>query len=304
MSFARPFVLLLLILPVLLIWWEWRRRGHPLVLPLDHSQARSRRWLERTIKCLSLLPPLLLAVVISILAGPQRIVTPKDERVLTNIEFVLDVSGSMMAPFGDGTRADKAFEAIVDFTSFRKGDAFGLTIFGTEYVHWVPLTKDLTALRLAAPFLRPEKMPPHMGGTRIGHALQGVQKKFRDLEEGDRMVVLISDGQSFDLAGGAAQKIGEELRENNITVFYIHAAEGQPQEETFTLASLTGGEAFAAGEPAALREVFRRIDEMKPTKLKPAAPDLADWFWPFTLTGLGLLSVQIVGALRFRFTPW
>lgn len=304
MSFARPFLLLLLILPVLLIWWEWRRRGHPLVLPLDHSQARPRRWLGRIVKCVSLIPPLLLALVIGILAGPQRLTAPKDERVLTNIEFVLDVSGSMMSPFGDGTRADKAFAAIVDFTSFRKGDAFGLTIFGTEYVHWVPLTKDLTALRLAAPFLRPEKMPPHMGGTRIGHALQGVQQKMRNLTEGDRMVVLISDGESFDLGGGAAQKIGEELRADNITVFYIHAAEGQPQEETFTLASLTGGEAFAAGDPAALREVFRRIDEMKPTKLQPAAPDVADWFRPFALAGLGLLGVQLVGALRFRFTPW
>lgn len=304
MSFARPLLLLLLILPVLLVWWEWRRRGRPLVLPFDHSQARPRRWLERIVKCHNLVAPLLLAVVIGMLAGPQRTTTPKDERVLTNIEFVLDVSGSMMAPFGDGTRADKAFEAIVDFTSFRKGDAFGLTIFGTEYVHWVPLTKDLTAVRLAAPFLRPEKMPPHMGGTRIGHALQGVQKKMRDLAEGDRMVVLISDGQSFDLGGGAAQKIGEELRENGITVFYIHAAEGQPQEETFTLSSLTGGEAFAAGDPSALREVFRRIDEMKPTKLKPAAPDLADWFWPFAVTGLGLVSLQVVGAFRFRFTPW
>jgi len=304
MSFARPFLLLLLILPILLIWWEWRRRGTALVLPFDHSQARPRRWLERTVKCINLLAPLLLAMVICILAGPQRTTTPKDERVLTNIEFVLDVSGSMMAQFGDGTRADKAFEAIVDFTSFRKGDAFGLTIFGTEYVHWVPLTKDLTALRLAAPFLRPEKMPPHMGGTRIGYALQGVQKKLRGLEEGDRMVVLISDGQSADLSGGAAQKIGEELRENNITVFYIHAAEGQPQEETFTLASLTGGEAFAAGDPSALREVFQRIDAMKPTKLKPAAPDVADWFWPFALAGLGFLSLQTVGVFRFRFTPW
>jgi Ca-activated chloride channel family protein len=304
MNFARPLLLLLLILPVLLIWWEWQRRGRPLVLPLDHSPARSRHWLERTIKCLNLIPPLLLAVVIGILAGPQHITTPKDERVLTNIEVVLDVSGSMMAPFGDGTRADKAFEAIVDFTSYRKGDAFGLTIFGTEYVHWVPLTKDLTALRLAAPFLRPEKMPPHMSGTRIGHALQAVQKKFRALEEGDRMVVLISDGQSFDLRGGAAQKIGEELRADNITVFYIHTAEGQPQEETFTLAGLTAGEAFSAGDPAALREVFRRIDEMKPAKRKPSAPDLADWFWPFAATGLGMLTVQVVGAFRFRFTPW
>ena len=87
-------------------------------------------------------------------------------------------------------------------------------------------------------------------------------------------------------------------------MFYIHTAEGQPQEETFTLASLTAGEAFAAGDPASLREVFRRIDEMKPTKLKPSAPDLADWFWPFAVAGLGLLSLQVVGAFRFRFTPW
>ena len=143
-----------------------------------------------------------------------------------------------------------------------------------------------------------------MGGTRIGYALQGVQKKLRGLEEGDRMVVLISDGQSADLSGGAAQKIGEELRANNITVFYIHAAEGQPQEETFTLASLTGGEAFAADDPSALREVFQRIDAMKPTKLKPGAPDLADWFWPFAVAGLGFLSLQTVGVFRFRFTPW
>ena len=304
MTFARPFVLLLLILPVLLIWWEWRRRGLPIVLPLDHSQARPKRWLERIVKVANLLPALLLAVGLGILAGPQRTATPKDERVLTNIEVVLDVSGSMMAPFGDGTRSDAAMKAIVDFTSYRKGDAFGLTIFGTEYVHWTPLTKDLSAIRLAAPFLRPEKMPPHMGGTRIGHALQAVGKKLRTREEGDRMVVLISDGQSFDLNGGAAQRIGEELSADNIAVFYIHVAEGQPQEETFTLANLTGGQAFAADDPSALNEVFKRIDTMKPVKLKPSAPDQADWFWPFAVAGLGLTGLQVVGSLRFRFTPW
>jgi len=304
MTFARPILLVLLILPVLLIWWEWRRRGLPLVLPLDYSQARPRRWLERIVKCANLLPALLLAVGICILAGPQRTTTPKDERVLTNIEVVLDVSGSMMSPFGDGTRADAAMKAIVDFTTYRKGDAFGLTIFGTEYVHWTPLTKDLSAIRLAAPFLRPEKMPPHMGGTRIGHALQAVGKKLRTREEGDRMVVLISDGQSADLSGGAAQRIGEELSADNITVFYIHVAEGQPQDETFTLANLTGGQAFAADDPSALSEVFQRISTMKPVTLKPSAPDQADWFWPFAIAGLGLTALQVVGSLRFRFTPW
>src|SRR3989475_10415312 len=211
MSFARPWVLLLLIAPVLLVWWEWRRRGRPLVLPFDHARAKARSWLERIIKAANLLPALLLAITVMLRAGPQRLAPPKEERVLSNIEFVLDVSGSMMSPFGEGTRADKAFEAIVEFTSYRKGDAFGLTIFGTEVVHWVPLTKDLTALRLAAPFLRPERMPPHMSGTRIGHALEAVRARLRAPEGGERMIVLVSDGESFDLGGGAAQKLGEEL---------------------------------------------------------------------------------------------
>ena len=118
------------------------------------------------------------------------------------------------------------------------------------------------------------------------------------------MVILISDGQSADLFGGEAQKIGEELRADNITVFYIHVAEGQPQEETFTLANLTGGKSFAADDPAALSDVFQRIDAMKPTKLKPSAPDQADWFWPFAVAGLSLTTLQIVGSFRFRFTPW
>ena len=43
---------------------------------------------------------------------------------------------------------------------------------------------------------------------------------------------------------------------------------------------------------------------MKPVKLKPSAPDQADWFWPFALAGLGLTGLQVVGSLRFRFTPW
>jgi Ca-activated chloride channel family protein len=255
------------------------------------------------VKSLNLAVPALLALAILLLAGPQRFAQSADARVLTNIEFCLDVSCSMMAPFGDGKRSDKAHEAIVEFTSFRKGDAFGLTAFGTEVLHWVPITKDLSALRSSAPFLRPEKMPTYMGGTRIGHALREVRKILAGRPEGDRMIILISDGQSFDLSG-VAEKIGAELVADNITMFYIHVAEGAPQDETFTIASATGGQAFAAGDPAALREVFQKIDQMKPARLKPSAPEPADFFWPFAFAGCGLLGLHTIGLLGLRFTPW
>jgi len=304
MSFSHPLVLLLLALPVLLGLWEWQRRGHRLVLPFDYGRQSHGRVLERIVKCANLLPPLLLAIAIIILAGPQRLSTPDQERVITNIQFCLDVSGSMTAPFGNGRRSDKAIEAINEFTTYRKGDAFGLTIFGNEVLHWVPLTRDLSAIRLSAPFLRPERLPPYLGGTLIGKALRAVHKVLLTRPEGERMVILISDGQSADLFGGAAEEIGNELASDKITVYYIHVAEGAPQNETFTLASLTGGQAFAAGDPAALREVFQHIDRMQPAKLKPSTPEHADFFWPFALAGLSALGLQVVSLFGLRYTPW
>lgn len=303
MTFAHPALLLLLTAPAALLVWEWRRLGSRLALPFDHSSARRGRWLEGTIKLANLLPPLLLAVAILLVAGPQRPLSRGDERILSNIEFCLDVSGSMTAAFGDGRRSDKAVSALQEFVSLREGDAFGITLFGTEVLHWVPLTKDLSALKHSAPFLKPEAMPPFMGGTRIGLALRSVRDILKSRPEGDRMIILISDGMSADLRG-QGDKIANELSAANIVLYYIHVAAGQPQQEVYHIASRTGGEAFIAGDPASLKAVFERIDSMRPAKLKPEAPVPADYFRPFALAGLSLLGLQLVSLFGLRFTPW
>ncbi len=303
MTFAYPAVLTLLALPVLLMVWEWRRRGTVVALPFDHANARRGRWLEGTVKTANLLAPLLLAVSIILLAGPQRPLSQGTQRVLTNIELVLDVSGSMTAQYGDGRRADKAVEALQEFVSHRKGDAFGVTLFGTEVLHWVPLTKDLDALKHSAPFMKPEAMPPYMGGTRIGLALRSVHKILADRPKGDKMIVLISDGSSGDLRG-QSDKISSDLNGDDIVLYYIHVANGQPQQEVYDIASRTGGEAFVAGDPAALQAVFEKIDAMQPAKFKPETPIPADNFRPFALAGLSMLALQLLTLFGIRFTPW
>ena len=118
------------------------------------------------------------------------------------------------------------------------------------------------------------------------------------------MVVLISDGQSSDLGGGKAEELGNALSADRITVYYIHVAEGQPQNETFTIASLTGGQAFAAGDPAALKEVFQHIDRMQPAKLRPGTPEYIDFVWPIALAGLSLAGLQLITSFGLRYTPW
>ena len=63
MTFAYPAVLTLLALPVLLMVWEWRRRGTVVALPFDHANARRGRWLEGTVKTANLLVCVLFFIV-------------------------------------------------------------------------------------------------------------------------------------------------------------------------------------------------------------------------------------------------
>ena len=158
------------------------------------------------------LPVLLLSVVIAILCGPQQLSEPKVKRRLTNIEFCVDISGSMTAKFGDGSRYDAAMEAINQFVDYRTGDAFGMTFFGNSFLHWVPLTTDISAIKCSTPFMRPENAPRGFGGTEIGKALLACRRLLMEREKGDRMIVLVSDGWSADLYGNRSVEIASQLR--------------------------------------------------------------------------------------------
>jgi Ca-activated chloride channel family protein len=304
MSFFRPYLLLLLALPVLLGLWEWWRRGLRVRLPFDHGSQRNRVRLEASVKLANLLPALLLAVAVFFLAGPRRSHLPEAEKEIKNIQFCLDMSGSMDAGFGDAKRYNHALRAIEEFCAFRKDGAFGLSVFGTEVIHWVPVTRDLAAIRLSAPLISPGMFPPFFGGTMIGKALRSVIKRMESLDEGDRTIILISDGESSDLEGGAAEQIGSELASANITLFYIHMAEGQPQDEVGRMCSLSGGESFIAGDPEALQSVFARIDAMNPARMKPPAPEFIDHFQPWCVTGLAALGAYVLSLFGLRFSPW
>lgn len=304
MTFAHPWLLALLVLPVGLAIFFWKRGGRRVPLPFDHQPLPRARLLGLLLRTADLLPLLLLAIVIAVLAGPRRFEQPRSERELTNIQFCLDVSGSMTAPFGAGTRYDAAMGSVNDFISYRKGDAFGLMVFGSSVLNWVPLTNDVSAFRCAPPFLRPENMPPWFGGTMIGMALRAAEKNLLAGDSGDRMIVLISDGESFDLNNGVDVTIAQSLKANHISLYGIHIAEGAVPDSIAVMASMTGGEVFAAGDPGALKNVFARIDEMKKAPLKRTTPDPVDFFQPFAIAGLSLGGLYLLTLFGLRHTPW
>jgi Ca-activated chloride channel homolog len=239
-----------------------------------------------------------------ILAGPQRWDEPKTRRVLTNIEFCVDVSGSMTAKFGEGDRYDAAMQAINDFVDRRAGDAYGLTFFGNSVLHWVPLTTDISAFKCAPPFMKPGQIPYWFGGTEIGKALLACRSVLVEREEGDRMIVLVSDGWSSDLGGGREEEIAARLRADGITVFTVHVADGEIPDEVVKIGALTGGEAFAAGDPVGLSHVFERIDSMQKTKLEKTHAEATDDFLLYAAGALGVLALALLAGFGLRYTPW
>lgn len=303
-GFKYPLILWFQCIPVLLIFWIWCRRSRGVPMPFDYSSHRRGGYTKSLINLAESLAPLVLAVVIWLLACPMELGKPEAKRSITNILFCVDVSGSMNASFGVGNRYDASMGAINQFIDLRQGDAFGLTFFGNTVLHWTPLTTDPSAVKCAMPFMQPRKIPNWFGGTEIGKALLECRQVLMLEEKGDRMIILVSDGSSSDLAGGNADDIARRMKEAGITVYAIHIAEGSPQSEIVTITSKTGGDVFVPGNEAALADVFSRIDSMEKTPLDRTVAEQLDNFKPFSMVALGMLGVLVLTSYGLRYTPW
>jgi Ca-activated chloride channel homolog len=301
MTFVHPWVLMFLVVPVLLGLWLAQRQAWGVVMPFDHETHRPRRILGFVLRVFEVVPAFLLAAVILVLARPQVLRVPKQERVLTNIQICMDVSGSMTVD----NRYEMAKTAIEAFTRAREGDAVGFTIFGTQQIRWTPLTKDLDTIRRALVFADPSTQPPFMGGTLIAAALKFCRNNMlAEAKDGDRLLVLVSDGVSADLNAGNASDVADSLIEAGITLYHVHVGTGAVPMEVTDIANATGGEAFVATDQSGLDRIFRHIDLMQPARFKPATAIPMDFFGPFALAGLIALATHLLGLLGLRYTPW
>ncbi len=121
------------------------------------------------------------------------------------------------------------------------------------------------------------------------------------IESRDREVLLnILD----DLNSGKDEEIARKLAANEIVVYAVHVADGNAPPAIATITSITGGEIFSAGDPQALKTIFKRIDEMQQAPIKRLTPDPVDFFQPFTITALSLGALWLLTLFGFRYNPW
>jgi Ca-activated chloride channel family protein len=322
MIFQHPQLLSLLALPVILAFWEWVRRGQPIALPFDHGRQGRGLILRFLVLAANCLPAALLAIAILFLAHPMTYTPPEVERKLNNVQFVLDTSGSMAENHGSQAagrhrRFDSAMDAIEQFTTYRKGDAFGLTIFSRNFIHWLPLTLDTQSIALSKRFIEPNNPkldPPSMGrhglpdelwgNTFIGKALHGAAELLAQRPTGDRMIILMTDGESSDILPPLDAEITAHLRAENITVFSILLTNDSVQPSLIGITRATGGEVFNAVTPEALASVFKSIDEMKKVVVLEKRPRVTDFYEPFLIPAISVLAASVLALFGLRFTPW
>lgn len=303
LNFNHPYVLLLLIIPIILIIRSIKYGGHRVALPLDHQENKHYRWTSFLISLANTLPKILLAIAILLLASPRKFAQPKKQRELTNIQFCVDVSGSMSAKFGEGNRYEAAMQALNNFVKMRKGDAFALTIFGNNYLHWIPLTSDPSAFACAKDFFSMNQLPPGFGGTEIGKVLLACEKEmvYRSKnDDEDRMIILFSDGQSGDLN----DKVTQTLKDANITLYAIQIGDEGVPPALEEVCSGTGGASYPAGDVESLEHIFKEIDSMKKTKFKRLTPDPIDNFKPYLYAALIITLLYLLSLFGLRYTPW
>ncbi len=310
MTFLYPKLLALLAIPVIVAFWEWVRPGQPLAMPFDHAKVGRGRFWQFLINSANCLPAGLLAIAILFLAHPVIFNPPEVERQLTNVQIVLDTSGSMKSPHGPQTkgvnsRFDSAMASIEQFLHYRKGDAFGLTVFSRNFVHWVPLTQDTEAIVLARPFIAPYVFPDEFwGNTFIGKALYGAAELLDQAKTGDRMIILLTDGLSNDIVPPKDSAIIADLQAKRIKVFVIFLIDQPVTPALVSIAQGSGGAAWPAVTPEALNEVFKKIDEMKKVVILEKKPRAADYYDPFFIPAMAALGLAILALFGIRYNPW
>lgn len=290
--FAHPFVLLLLLLPI--IFFVLSRLGRWRTVPavMLYSDIRlfdglGTGWrvrFRRTPDVLRLIAWVLLVIA---LARPQ---SGRTQEVIRgqgiDIALALDISGSMAAlDFDPQNRLQAAKSVIGDFIAGRDFDRIGLVVFARDAFHQSPPTLDYDVLlRL----LDEVQLAPDLlldDGTAIGMGLASAANMLRASTAPSRIIILLTDGannagaidpltaaQSIAALGMRVYTIGmgktglvpiiDDLGNSRLI-------ESDLDEDTLSgIADMTQGAYFRAVDLVDLQRIYDQIDVLERSEVE------------------------------------
>lgn len=220
-----------------------------------------------------------------------------------DIVVALDLSASMaetdMLVAGEPTaRIDVIRDRLGIFLEGRRGDRVALIGFATEAYLIAPLTFDVAAV---AEMLDESTIGLPGRKTDLGQAIGLTVKLMRQQEPGERLLLLISDGETNagDLAAVDAARLAADLGVRIFTVGFASDIDSENAAHMADLARMTGGRFHAATSPDLMQQVYDTLDRMAPVKPEDTALERrSDLRW--AAIGLALLCLGGVGWREVR----
>lgn len=327
MFFEYPYLLFLLIVPILLlglyVWRElsgrvphfrvsadipWKLRQTPLAAVLHHLPVALRT--------------IALILIVIALARPRsssEVETIDTEGI--DIVLTMDVSTSMLARDFQPDRISAAKDIAIEFISQRPSDRMGIVVFAGESYTQCPLTTDRATLINLMKEIQTDLIED---GTAIGNGLATAVARMKDSNAKSRVVILLTDG--VNNRGEIAPLTAAEIAKTyGIRVYTIGVgANGMAPYPVMTpwgmdvqnvkveidedllqnIAEMTGGKYFRATDNTKLSEIYSEINEMEKTRTSvDSFPVYKELYGRYALAALVCLLAELLLALFVRRLP-
>ena len=222
MQFARPgYFGWFGILPVVLLFYLLMFRRRRLLLERFADPSLLQQLLSGVSLIKQRLKPcfilLALTFLILALAQPQRGFQIEEvKRRGVDLVIALDVSKSMLAQDVKPNRLERARLEIESLLNTLRGDRVGLVGFAGDAFLQCPLTLDDATAKLFLKDLDVRSIP--VGGTELGGAIHQAVSAFEVQEGGERVVLLITDGEDH---GTRLERTLEEAKKQRVVIYPI-----------------------------------------------------------------------------------
>ncbi len=333
MTFAHPYLLLLLLLLPLAAWLKGRRGQPPAFV---YSSTQLLRGVQEISKSnaggfLAALRWLALALFIIALAQPRLTKFDTTKATASGVDIVVafDLSGSMAAEDFEikGQRVNRvqmAKSVLEKFVAKRPSDRIGLVAFGTQAYIASPITLDHDFL--LKNLERMDLNTINGNQTAIGSALSTGVNRLRELKSKSKIVILMTDGVNNAgkvaplTAAEAAQALGVKVYTIGVgtqgqapmpaTDFFgrrvYQMVPVDIDETTLTkISDMTGGKYYRADNADKFEAIYAEIDKLEKTEadVKKFAHHTELFAWLISI-GVVLLTAEVaLGQTVLRRLP-
>ena len=290
-SFANPqFFWLLLLLPVAMLWYFFKRREQTASLKISSIKGFSKGSILPKLKpALFLMRLLALAAIIVALARPQTEDISTKTKTTKGIDIVMaiDVSSSMLAKDLKPYRLAALKKVAADFINERPNDRIGLVAYAGESYTKTPITSDKSIVLKALEEITYGQLND---GTAIGMGLATAVNRLKESKALSKVIILLTDGvnnsgfiepqTAADLAvefGIKTYTIGIGTNGNAMTPISYNAdgsyrygmREVEIEESLLkSIAETTGGQYFRATDNKKLEAIYEEINKLEKTEVE------------------------------------